>query len=161
MIAEARRPQLLVLGQRIADTLSRVQTPTGGGKPYDRNKLAILWRFLQARTRDPEAQRAKAFRAAVTEYLQRLPGSHHSAISRSARPQLEALERAVRDIVPLTQDEEELVHVLRWAERVMMTKERQVASTAGRDGEMRREVARHQPGGPGRPRGQRPFGRRR
>ena len=147
MITDERRCALLPLATKLAERLAQVQTATGGGKPYDRSKLAIVSRFLQSRMRDPEAMKAQPFKAAVTEYLKRLPGSHHSAISRSARPQLEELAKRLGDIVAATREEEELIHVLRWTERLLFVREKQFDGPADREDYGGRGYGCHDPQG--------------
>ncbi|WP_437952600.1 hypothetical protein WME98_19210 [Sorangium sp. So ce296] len=113
MIARERIKPLLGEAERLADSLRRYRAP-GSDDPVDPSRLAELHRYLRM-VRDVQQ---------LGGFLNLLPTSFHAKMSKSARPQLLEIAKQVRPLLERVSDPDELLYVLGWAQRLLVTEER-------------------------------------
>jgi hypothetical protein len=125
MIDAGRRKKLILEAQRLANDLSSFRTP-GSADPVDPSRLAEPQRFLRS---TPDLGQLPTF-------LKLLPGSYLSRMSASAAPQLKEVANRVAPLVRHTATAEEMIFLLRWAQRLLSTRERRGQGPVGprRDG---------------------------
>lgn len=113
MMDRRRKKPLLGEAERLAADLGRFRTPRTG-EAVDPSRVAELIRYLSM-VQDVQQ---------LATYLELMPTSYLAKMSQSALPQLKEIARLVRPMIGRIRNVDELLFVLGWTHRLMLTTER-------------------------------------